>query len=138
MSNIEESLRAETFAPGIPLELLNGETFQFERPVFRGIYPAFGEGGKIEQRPSIHFGADWENCINSVEDTAKTKEGNIWPYVAWLADRMLTHRNYRPEIRDHYRDILYFSVSDERTKSIWYEIYNIALGIDPKGRSSAG
>lgn len=133
---IEQSLRSDAWAPGVAMVLSNGEAFQFERPEFVGFYPVFDQKGNISRKLTIHFGREFEDCLDSADEAAR-QSGDIWPYVAWMADKMLTNRNYKPDIRHHYREILSFSREDKSMK-LWFAIYDIARGIDPKERTSNG
>jgi hypothetical protein len=134
--SLEVSLRAATWKAGFPVRLCNGEVFHFEPPSILGFYPTFDGTGNVGRKLTIHLGREFEECLESAEEAAR-QGGDVWPYVAWMADRMLTHANYRPEIRDHYREILYFDPKGEN-KKIWFDVYDIARGVDPKGRTSDG
>jgi hypothetical protein len=131
---IEEGLRRPDWRPGAPLTLLNGEVFHFRPPTIR-IWRGPDESGAWRQFVGTDFGEEFDDAINECESLTQQRQ-DIFEYIFYFADAMLT-RNYREEIRNHYKHILYFT-SEEHVKKVWWAIFDLARGIDPKERISGG
>lgn len=136
MSNIlvEESLRSPEWRPGSTLVLANGETFHFRTPTLR-LWREPGPDGVWRRGVSTNFGPEFDAILNDCEELAYINK-DIFEHIYYFADRMLVP-NYRPEIRFHYRDILYFS-DETAVKNMWWAIYDMARGLVPKGHTSTG
>jgi hypothetical protein len=131
---IEESLRRPEWRPGAPITLLNGEVFQFRMPIIR-VWRGPDESGTWRQFSGTDFGEEYDNTLNECESLAFERK-DIFEHIFYFADRMLV-MNYKDEIRNHYKHILYFT-PEEPVKKVWWSIYDLARGVDPKGRISTG
>jgi hypothetical protein len=133
-TKLEESLRRPDWQPGAPLVLLNGETFHFRPPVVR-LWRKYGPDGSFAYDNRTDLGLEYDVKLRDAE-TLHAEKKNIFGHIYDFADTMLT-RNYREEIRDHYEEILYYS-HDEKVKNLWWKIYDLGRGMDPKGVISIG
>lgn len=135
MLKIEESLRLDTFHRDCPIVLGNGEPFHFRPPRFVS-FPVVSEDGRIETGMDLNYGEEWtERYYRALEDEAAGKD--MLENIFWFADTMLM-RNYRPEIRRHYRILLYFNSKEPDSARKFMQIWDLARGYDPKGLSSDG
>ncbi len=123
----EQSRRRPEFAEGVPVELANGETWQFPRPQVR-IRPRF-EGGKVvDVAGSYIFGGDHDARMAAFHAARDGSEqaGALFEMVA-----SLLARNYDLSDAD-LSDLFTFVAGSEAGERMRVEIMEVALGISKK------
>lgn len=135
---IERSMRLPWFAADVPIVLGNGEAFHFRPPRFVR-WPEFGADGTMDHRTGFSYGPDWvdrwELCSAAVDSGDGGRD--ITEDVMWFADQMLM-RNYKEELRRHYKSILSFTIREPDCVLRYRLIWDLVLGNDPKGLTSDG
>lgn len=130
---IEESLRRPDWQPGAQLVLLNGEPFHFRPPVIR-LWRRYDKDSFIYDNRS-DLGPEYDARLKDAE-RLMAEGKNVFEHMYEMADVMLV-RNYREEIRDHYDEILYYT-HEKNVVDLWWKIYDLGRGMDPKGVTSIG
>jgi hypothetical protein len=123
----EPALRREDWREGEPIELSDGQTWHFPRPVMRDFYPAM-QGGKLALVPGSDLGPGYDGLVDAFLE-ADTFGGEHLALTA-LAYELL-RRNYRVEYPD-LRYLLRIERADdgqsEENRAMWGRIAAVALG----------
>jgi hypothetical protein len=129
----EEALRRPEFVEGEPIELGDGQSWHFPRPVLE-LYPVPGPDGRLRfDGVRRSFGEDYDRKLDAFVAATGLDEMNAALEVA--VD--LLDRNYDLTPED-YGSLLRWRPGDEENAAMWQAIADVALGRDAPKPTAVG
>jgi hypothetical protein len=125
----ETALRRPEFAPGVPVRLGDGQTWEMRRPRIR--WYAQRKTGKARSVATSHeLGPESDDIFGVFFDDTVSADWDFPSARFELAIRLL-EGNYSLT-DEHYRELLWYEPGNPESKDMWDAISSVIAGATPK------
>jgi hypothetical protein len=126
----ENDRRRETFTPGVPVTLADGQAWQFPRPMIAWRFNRRDD--VVDPTICTSLGEEFDAAMKAYEESAGDEPRNLYKVVqtAMRVAAAMLLANYR--LSDQELSRLLFVTPDEDNMETWGEILDVARGNAPK------